>query len=153
VTESLCDEVSNHDGISECISNERDYNLMSNRENDFKRYYGKNNYGDHILAQEVSARKGFKLYGERAVDAIMYEYKQMVTKDVFISIDVHGLSNDQKRGALRVVNLIKHKRCGKIKGRTCADGSKESGYISKEETSSPTVGLEALLTTLVIDAS
>ena len=39
-----------------------------------------------------------------------------------------------------------------IKGRTCADGSKQKRYISKEETSSPTVALESLLLTFCIDA-
>ena len=34
----------------------------------------------------------------------------------------------------------------------CADGSKERVYITKEESSSPTIGLEDLFTTLVIDA-
>ena len=49
--------------------------------------------------------------------------------------------------------MIKKKRCGKIKGRTCADGSKQKRYLKHGETiSSPTVSLEAILGTLIIDA-
>jgi hypothetical protein len=50
------------------------------------------------------------------------------------------------------VNLISKKRCGKIKGRTCADGRPERNYLPKEESASLTISLEALFTTLAIDA-
>ena len=51
------------------------------------------------------------------------------------------------------MNLIKKKRCGKIKGRTCANGSKQKRYLKHGESiSSPTVSLEAIIGTLLIDA-
>ena len=40
----------------------------------------------------------------------------------------------------------------KIKGRACADGRKQRRYISKEETSSPTIQIESLILSLSIDA-
>ena len=49
------------------------------------------------------------------------------------------------------MNLIKEKRCSKIKGRTC-DGVSTKGYILREDASSPTISLEAIITTLVVDA-
>ena len=55
-------------------------------------------------------------------------------------------------GALRAINLIKEKRCGKIKGQTVADGSTQRLYTSRAETASPTIGLEALYASLMIDA-
>ena len=55
--------------------------------------------------------------------------------------------------ATEAVNLIKEKRNGVIKGRTCADGSKQRNYLKDGETVySPTVATEALMTTLIIDA-
>ena len=48
------------------------------------------------------------------------------------------------------VNLIKEKRCGKMKGRTCANGSTQRSYVSREEASSPTLSLEALLSPFII---
>ena len=48
--------------------------------------------------------------------------------------------------------MIKEKRDGKIKGRACADGRKQRRCISKDEVSSPTVQLESLIITLLIDA-
>ena len=48
--------------------------------------------------------------------------------------------------------FLKRKRCGKIKARGCADGRKQRIYTSKEEASSPTVSLESVLLSCVIDA-
>lgn len=51
------------------------------------------------------------------------------------------------------VNLIKKKRCGRIKGRTCANGSRQRQFLKDgESVASPTVALESLLSTWVIDA-
>ena len=43
-------------------------------------------------------------------------------------------------------------RCGKVKARGCADGRQQREYISKEESTSPTVSLYALMTSCLIDA-
>ena len=45
-------------------------------------------------------------------------------------------------------------RCGKVKvkARGCADGRQQREYISKEESTSPTVSLYALMTSYLIDA-
>ena len=48
--------------------------------------------------------------------------------------------------------MIKEKRCGKIKGRTCADGRPQRDLYDKAETSSPTASSDAILLTLIIDA-
>lgn len=44
-------------------------------------------------------------------------------KRVFVPMDASKLTRKQKREALRIISLIKNKRCEKIKGRV-ADGSK-----------------------------
>jgi len=60
---------------------------------------------------------------------------------------------DKTKHTLEAVNLIQEKRSGKIKGRTCADRSKQKRYLKEGESiASPTVSLEALMATLVIDA-
>ena len=71
---------------------------------------------------QMSARKGIKLFGDRAVQAIMEEYKQLNMMEVFDRIDPSSLSKEQKYKALRAITLIKEKKCGAMKGRTCADG-------------------------------
>ena len=48
--------------------------------------------------------------------------------------------------------FLKRKRCGKIKARGCADGRPQREYVSKEESSSPTVSIYVLLASCVKDA-
>ena len=51
-----------------------------------------------------------------------------------------------KYSALEAINLIKKKRSGAIKGRTCANGSRHRRFLKPGETVAlPTVSLEALL--------
>jgi hypothetical protein len=49
--------------------------------------------------------------------------------------------------------VLKEKGCGKIKGRGCADGRPQRDYMTKEDTSSPTVATEALMLSCMIDAT
>ena len=47
--------------------------------------------------------------------------------------------------------MIKQKRCGKIKGRTCADGSKQQKYLKEFETvASPTLSLDGLIGSILV---
>jgi hypothetical protein len=54
--------------------------------------------------------------------------------------------------ALNYLMFLKRKRCGKIKARGCADGRPQREYISKDESSSPTVSIYALMTSCLMDA-
>jgi Reverse transcriptase (RNA-dependent DNA polymerase) len=49
--------------------------------------------------------------------------------------------------------FLKRKRCGKIKGRGCADGRKQRLYTAKEEASLPTVAIESIMLSCSIDAA
>ena len=54
---------------------------------------------------------------------------------------------------MSAVNLIKEKWDGQIKGRTCADGSRQRRYLKQDESvASPTAALESLIILLLIDA-
>jgi len=98
-----------------------------------------------------------KKFVDKAITAMLNENKQLNIgpvpgKPVFGYIDPSTITNQEKRRALEAVNLIKKKRCGKIKGRTCADGSKQKRFLKHGESiSSPTVSLEAIVGTLLID--
>jgi hypothetical protein len=47
--------------------------------------------------------------------------------------------------------MVKEKRCGKIKGRTVADGRPQRQIYTKEETSSPDISTVALMMSILID--
>jgi hypothetical protein len=80
----------------------------------------KNIFG-HIMTQ-MTATAGIKKHGQAAVDALLQEFNRFDSKNVFEPLDASTLTASQKQEALRAVNLIKEKRSGKLKGRTCADG-------------------------------
>lgn len=48
--------------------------------------------------------------------------------------------------------FLKEKRCGTVKAQGCADGRKQRLYTPKEEASSPTVSIEAVFLSCLIDA-
>ena len=105
-----------------------------------------------ICMHQMTARAGIKKHGELAVQAIFKEFAQIEDKNVIEPLDASKLTHKQRSEALRAISLIKEKRCGTIKGRTCADGRPQRNLYPKEETASPTVSTEALLLSLMIDA-
>ena len=77
----------------------------------------------------------------------------MSGKTVVAHFDPDGLTPLDRNKTLEDMNLIKDKRCGKIKGRTCSNGSKQRNYLKPDESVySPTCSTEALMATFVIDA-
>ena len=112
----------------------------------------------NVMSTQMSAKKGIKMFGERAIAALVKEFKQLVEgavpgKPVIRPINPESLSVEEKMRAMEAVNFIKEKRCGKIKGRSCANGSQQKKYLKEDESySSPTCQLESHTSTLVIDA-
>ena len=53
---------------------------------------------------------------------------------------------------MNLLVVIKEKRNGKIKGRVVADGSKQKSNVLREDATSPTIQLESLIISLLIDA-
>ena len=82
----------------------------------------------------------------------MTEARQLHDRKVGTPVKAQMLTREEKKAALEYLMFLKQKRCGKIKGRGCADGRKQRIYKTKEETSSPTISLEALLLTCIVDA-
>ena len=67
-------------------------------------------------------------------------------KAVIEAIDYDTISDEERRKALDAVNLIELKRDGRLKGRSCANGSKQRSYLTEYDTvASPTVSLEGFL--------
>ena len=55
----------------------------------------------------------------------------MERNPVINPIDPDKSSFEEKMKAIEAVNIIKEKTCGKIKRRTCADGSKKKRYLKE----------------------
>jgi hypothetical protein len=77
---------------------------------------------------------------------------QLHLRDIFAPQDSKKLSMAQKAGALKSLMFLKGKRDGSIKGRTCTDGRKQRETATPGDAASPTVSLESVLITAVIEA-
>ena len=107
---------------------------------------------ENIVMTQHSIKKGLKLYGEAGAEAVVSEMQQLHDRDVIEPKSANMLTNEEKKKALHYLMFLKKKRCGRIKGRGCADGRKQRIYKTKEETSAPTVAIESLFLSSVIDA-
>ena len=108
-----------------------------------------NNYS---FAETYSLNKGLKKFGERGYEAALNEMKQLHERGVFAPRDIKTLTQQERRRAMESLIFLAEKRDGTVKGRTCANGSTQREYISKEEAASPTVSTESIVLTATIDA-
>ena len=106
----------------------------------------------HCFAQTYSLTKGLKLFKEEGKKAALKELGQLHGRECWRPIDVNKLSPHARRKAMRSLMFLTEKRDGSLKGRTVADGSTQRDWISKDQAASPTVALESILMTCVIDA-
>lgn len=106
---------------------------------------------DTVMTQH-SIKRGLKEFGEAGVDAVLKELQQLHDRKVLEPMDASQMSREEKRASLQYLMFLKKKRNGVIKGRGCADGRKQRVHTSKEEASSPTVAIEAVMLSCVIDA-
>ena len=106
----------------------------------------------NLLSAQMSAKKGLKVFGEAGADAITKELEQIVYQNVMHGFRPSQLNCKQKRAALKYLMFLKQKRCGKIKGRGCADGCKQRLYKTKDETSAPTIYVEYLFLLCMLNA-
>ena len=105
----------------------------------------------HVLTH-YSVKAGIKKFGTVGATAVSDELQQFYAKDTFTPVKAKTLSRKQKKRVLRLLMFLKKKRDGKIKGRACVDGRKQRDVYAKEDVSSPTVSIEVVLLTSVIDA-
>ena len=106
----------------------------------------------NFLTDQMSAKAGLKEFGDKGAASIMQELEQLLYRKVIVGRKASSLTPSQRKAALQYLMFLKEKRCGKVKARGCADGRKQRLYKTKEETSSPTMNIEALFITCIIDA-
>ena len=98
-----------------------------------------------IIIMQMTAKAGIKKHSQLVMDTLFEEFFQLHDLGVFLAQDPKNLTRAQKKAALRGINVIKEKRCGRIKGRTVADRRNQINLYRKEETSSPPVSNDALM--------
>jgi hypothetical protein len=105
-----------------------------------------------MFIQTYSLNKGIKKFGQKGKDAAIKEMKQLHDRTVFEGIKVKDMTPLERKRAMESLLFLVEKRDGKIKARTCANGSTQREYIDREDATSATAATEAILITGVIDA-
>ncbi len=115
--------------------------------------YGKTHPNlQHTSLTQYSIKKGLRFFGEKGADAVVKEMEQLDQRDVIEPKRADMLTRKEKKDTLEYFMFLKKKMCGRINGQGCADGRKQGIYKTKEETSAPTVAVESLFLSSVIDA-
>ena len=104
-----------------------------------------------FLSIQVNLKKGIKMFGDKAIEEMTKELRQLHMQDSFIPRLRKDISSKLWSNRCEAVNLIKEKSNGEIKDHCCADGRVQRQFISKEEAASPTAATESVLMTGVIE--
>ena len=102
--------------------------------------------------EQVSIKEGMKRHGQKAIYAILAKFTEQNSKGVLKPIHVCQLTGEMKMEPLNLITLVQEKRNDKGKGQSCDDGYKQRRFINKDGVSSPTVQLESLMLSLLVDA-
>ena len=94
---------------------------------------------------------GIKRFGERGETAVTKELDQFNKYKVFEPKHANDLSEEDRKKALSLLIFLKEKKSGAIKARFCANGSVQREHVTKEEAAAPTVGLDSVYVTSMID--
>ena len=104
------------------------------------------------FGQQFMLQKGLKVFKEKGYEASLEEIKQQHDRGCFTLVLVKFLSSSERRKAQEALMFIIEKRDGRIKGRMVYNGAPTREWLSKEDAASPTVTLESIMITAVIDA-
>jgi hypothetical protein len=108
--------------------------------------------GKSLATAQMSMNKGLKIFGKAGIEAVRSEMVQLHDRKVMKLVHSRELTPEERREALAYLMFLKRKRCGKVKGRGCADGRKQCRYTNRADAASPTVATEAVFLMAVIDA-
>jgi hypothetical protein len=107
---------------------------------------------DHTILSQYSMKKGLKVFSKRGANAMLTELQQLHNRKVMVPKDANKLTHKEKKVALEYLIFQKEKQCGKIKGRGYANGRKQQEFLNKEDMTSPTVMMESVMLSCMIDA-
>jgi hypothetical protein len=105
-----------------------------------------------IKKTQMSFKEGLRRYRNAAEAALMKEFAQLKDLNVYEVVNMQSLTMEQRRTALRAINLIKEKRSGVLKGRTVADSRAQQLLYDRSKTMSPTIANGALMLSILIKA-
>ena len=107
---------------------------------------------EYLLLTQMGMNTRIKEFGQKGIDTIIKEMRQLHDREVVNPMMPNTIASEIRKRALGYLMFLKKKRNGDIKGRGCADGRPQRVYMSKSETSSPTVFTESIFIGSAMDA-
>ena len=106
---------------------------------------------ENVFAQQYSIEKGLKKYGEEGYTATYKAAEQLHDSVCFQPISISKLTNSERKKAQLALTFLTEKRDKSIKARTCYNGKPTREWLTKQDAASPTVSIESLILTAMID--
>ena len=105
-----------------------------------------------VVMTQYHVQKSLRVFGEAGVVGVRKELQQLHDHKIPKPVHSEGLSKEQFAKVLEYLMFLKEKWSGVIKGHGCTDGHPQCLYTGKAELASPTVLMESVLLTAVIEA-
>ena len=108
---------------------------------------------EKCFAQQYIYQKGLKVFGKEQGEAAgTKELDQLHHRECFTPVDLSEMTAEEKSKAQEALMFLTEKRDKSIKGRMVYNGKPTRDWMTKEDTASPTVSLESIFLTAVVDA-
>ena len=112
-----------------------------------------NQMTESLATPQYGFKKGLQIFGNEGYNTTVKKLKDNLIGRVCVKmLKKHEVSEEVKNKALGYLMFIKRKCCGKVEARGCCNGRPQRLYISKEESSSPTVATHALMASCLMEA-
>ena len=106
-----------------------------------------------LATPQYGFNKGIRLFGDEGLKATQSELDEnLLGMDAIEPMHECDVDNEVIASALNYLMFLKRKITGQCKARGCVDGRPQREYITREESSSPTVSIYALMLSCVMDA-
>ena len=97
--------------------------------------------------------KGLKIFGNAGYDAAQKELEEnLIGRNCIRMLKKNEVISQIRTDALGYLLFLKQKWCGKVKARGCVDGRPQRLYITKEQSTTPTISLHTLMGTCLVNA-
>ena len=104
------------------------------------------------FSQQYLVQNGYVKFGQKGSEAALKELDQLHKRSCFTPIDPKDMTASEKKKAQVALMFVTQKRDGRVKGRLVYNGKPTREWYSREEAASPTVTLESIMLTSIIDA-
>jgi hypothetical protein len=111
------------------------------------------NFEPSKSTQQYGFNRGMKEFGELGFEATMKELDDnLIGMGAVRMLEQNKVNKDVWCDALSYLMFLKRKCDGTVEARGCADGWPQREYISKDDSSLPTVSIYALMASCLMDA-